>query len=556
MSANSHQDPRGANESSPLSGGITRRQLASLGLAAGFAASMPFGALRIGTAVAQGTPRRGGTLIKVISADPASSNPGTTTSVTDTELGSLIYEGVTTIEEDFSVGPNLAESWTVSPDQLTYAFKLVQAQWHDGRPLTSEDVKFTIENVSSKFGARFKAAAALIASVSTPDPRTVVVVLKEPYGPFLFSMSAYGGCAVVPKHVFEGTNVLENPSSLDKPVGTGPFILKEWRRGDRLVLERNPTYWRPNRPYLDQVVLKIIPDGGTRVLALKAGEVDYSYFYFYPPSRIAEAQADPRLQLREQAVPEDKVLIWNTRRKPFDNPLVRQAIYRATNMPYIHRVVYQGLGSVMKNHIDSRLVWAHDSNTDLTKMYPFSVEAAKAALDQAGLKADSNGQRLEVRLAFDSTDTDFSRLSQVLASMWGQAGIKIVFQGTPRNAMIEQVFANWDFDATLQSYSTGGDPALGVSRLYVSSAIEKRPFVNASGYANPEVDKGFKDGARLSDTQERGRHYKAVTQVLARDLPVFPLWQTATINVASKRVHGKWAWSTGYSHWEDVWIEP
>jgi peptide/nickel transport system substrate-binding protein len=122
--------------------------------------------------------------------------------------------------------------------------------------------------------------------------------------------------------------------------------------------------------------------------------------------------------------------------------------------------------------------------------------------------------------------------------------------------MIEQVFTNWDFDATLQSYSTGGDPALGVSRLYVSSAIEKRPFLNASGYADPEVDKGFKDGARLSDTQERGQYYKAVTQILARDLPVFPVWQTATINVASKRVHGKWAWSTGYTHWEDVWIDP
>jgi peptide/nickel transport system substrate-binding protein len=556
MGSDSRPGPKGGRKTIPLSGEITRRQLAALGLGAGFAASMPLGALLTGSAVAQqGTPRRGGTLVKALSADPASSNPGTTTSVTDTELGSLIYEGVTRIEEDFSVGPDLAESWTVSPDQLTYTFKLVQAKWHDGRDLTSEDVKFTIESVSSKYAARFKAAADLIASVSAPDPRTVVVVLKEPYGPFLFSMSAYGGCAVVPKHVFEGTNILENPASLDKPVGTGPFMLKEWRRGDRLVLERHPNYWRPNRPYLDQIVLKIIPDGGTRVLALKAGEVDYSYFYFFPPSRIPEAQADPKLQLREQAVPQDKVLIWNTRRKPFDDPLVRQAIYRATNMPYIHKVVYQGLGSVMKNHMDSRLAWAHDPGIDLTQMYPFNIEAAKAALEQAGVKAGSGGHRLDVRLAFDSTDTDFGRMSQVLASMWGQAGIKVVFQGTPRNAMLEQVFTNWDFDATLQAYSTGGDPALGVSRLYVSSAIQKRPFLNVSGYSNPEVDKGFEDGARLSETQERGRHYKSVAPILARDLPLFPLWQTASINVASRRVQGKWAWSTGYSHWEDVWID-
>ena len=540
---------------------VTRRDLLASGARLALATPLIASAIGSGTralaqAPAAGTPRKGGTLIQVISADPNSSNPSITTSVPDTTLGSFIYEGLTTVDSDFRAVPCLAQSWDITPDGLRYTFKLVDAKWHDGKPFTSADVKYTLEEVSAKYGARFKAASDLITNIGTPDPRTLVIELSKPYGPLLFSLSAYAGAALLPAHLFKGTNVLENPASLDKPVGTGPFVLKEWRRGDRLVLERNPNYWQKDRPYLDQIVLKIIPDGGTRVLALKAGEVDYSYFYFFPPSRIKEAQSDPKLQLREQAVPQDKVLIFNLRRKPFDNVKVREALLRATNREYIKKVIYHDLGNVPRNHMDSRLTWAHDPNIDLSKMYPFGIDAAKKALDEAGLKPDSRGKRLEVKLAFDSTDTDFGRMSQVLASTWGQAGVQLVFEGAPRNVIMDKVFAEWDFDATLQAYSTAGDPALGVSRLYISSAIQKRPFLNVSGYSNPEIDALFEAGANQADFASRGAAYKKAAPILARDLPVIPLWETASINVASRRVKGKWAWSTGYSHWEEVWLEP
>ena len=117
------------------------------------------------------------------------------------------------------------------------------------------------------------------------------------------------------------------------------------------------------------------------------------------------------------------------------------------------------------------------------------------------------------------------------------------------------MFTDWDFDATIQAYTTAGDPALGVARLYVTSAIKKAPFVNASGYSNPEVDKLFAEGADLTTSAARAVPYYKVQEILARDLPVFPIWQTALLNVAREQVKGPWAWSTGYSYWEDVWIE-
>jgi peptide/nickel transport system substrate-binding protein len=139
--------------------------------------------------------------------------------------------------------------------------------------------------------------------------------------------------------------------------------------------------------------------------------------------------------------------------------------------------------------------------------------------------------------------------------MWARIGVKVIPQGATRNVILPQVYTDWNFDATLQAYSTGGDPALGVSRLYLTSAIRKAPFVNASGYSNPEVDKLFEAGAELADQSKRAEAYKQVQVVLAHDLPVFPLWETALINVASKAVAGKWAWSTGCDYWDEVWIE-
>jgi peptide/nickel transport system substrate-binding protein len=131
----------------------------------------------------------------------------------------------------------------------------------------------------------------------------------------------------------------------------------------------------------------------------------------------------------------------------------------------------------------------------------------------------------------------------------------VIFEGSTRNVELQQVYTDWNFDATLQAYTTSGDPALGVARLYVTSAIKKAPFVNASGYSNAEVDKLFDDGANATALAERGDAYKKAQAILARDLPVFPLWQTALINVASKSVHGKWAWSTGYDYWDEVWMD-
>lgn len=508
------------------------------------------------TARAQATtPKRGGTLIMATGGDPTGFNPDITTAITDYLVGSQIYEGLTQIDQDFRPVPWLAKSWTVSDDDTRYTFQLVPAKWHDGQPLTSKDVKFSLEQASGKYGSKFAAAAARIKGITTPDAQTVVIELDKPYGPLLFSLSSYGNGAILPEHIFAGTNPLENPASRTAPVGTGPFMLSELVRGDHVTLKRNPTYWQDGKPYLDEVIFKVIPDKSSRVLALKAGEVDFCHFYYFPTSHVAEAKADPKLQIREHGVPENRVLVTNVRSQYMSNLKVRQALFTAIDREFIRQSVFQGLGSVQKNAIDSRIPWAHDPNVDLSKIYPFDPARAARMLDEAGFHADASGKRFDLHFVYAISEPGEENIGQLLAEMWGKIGVKLILEGGTNEFLVKRVFIDWDFDLSPQSFTTGGDPALGVARLYVSSAIRKAPYVNASGYSNPEVDALFDQGAGGSKPEDRGIAYKKVAALLARDIPTFPICETPLVNVASAQVKGKWAWSTGYTWWESVWLD-
>lgn len=540
----------------PPDNAISRRQFGRLGAAIVLALPATLDAARTAFAAGEGEePRRGGTLIMTTAGDPSNISPDVNTVINDVIPGSLVYEGLVRLDESFKPVANLAKSWTVSPDGLHYIFQLVATKWHDGKDFTSSDVKFTLENVSKKYGPKFAFAASHIKSIATPEPDSVEIELNEPFGPFLFSLSDFSNAAILPEHIFSGTDILNNPAMRSKPVGTGPFMLTELASGDHISFERNPNYWRPGRPYLDRIVLKEIPDASARVLALRAGEVDYCYFYYFPLSNYQEVASDPQLQIRERGVPEDHLIVLNVRRPPFSDAKVRQALFTAVDREFLKKTIFQSLGEVMNGFIDTRFAWAHNPEVDLSRNYPYDPERAGRMLDEAGLKPDAAGKRFDLRFNYDSTYAGNDQLGEALKSMWGKVGVNVILLGNPLQIHLKQVFIDWDFDAAPEAYTTAGDPAAGIARLYVSSAIRKAPYVNASGYSNNKVDALFDAGAKATDLSERGRFYREAETILARDLPNFPIWQTALINVASKRVRGKWAWSSGYEYWEDVWIE-
>ena len=271
-----------------------------------------------------------------------------------------------------------------------------------------------------------------------------------------------------------------------------------------MTLARNPTYWKAGRPYLDEIVIKFLPNAASRVMALQAGEIDYINEYSLPQSFFSTVAANKELQTAESGYYADYVIILNTRQAPLDQATVRQALMMAIDRDYLTKAVFSGLGTAAVGPFDARIGWAYNPDVDYRKMYPYDPAKARALLDAAGVKPGSDGTRFAFDLVFDSTRQEYGPLSVALQKFWGEVGVRLNLRGSERTVVLKQVYADYDFGATLQNYGTSGDPALGIARLYVTGSIKQgATFNNVSRYSNPEVDKLFADGQNNTTQEER-----------------------------------------------------
>jgi peptide/nickel transport system substrate-binding protein len=504
----------------------------------------------------EGKPVPGGTVVFAIGNDSAMINPDLTTNSPDTIIGCLVYQALVYPRMDGKVDPMLAKSWTASADGMTYTFRLVDAKWHDGKPFTSADVKFSLLEVSGKYSAIFARVGAVIQDIETPDPQTVVVRLKKPFGPFLYALGCHGGGAILPAHIFQGTDVFKNEASLTKPVGTGAFILSEMVRGSHVTMTKNPNYWESGKPYIDKIIFKIIPTPAARVLSLQSGEVHYVSYDFVSFNDYKVIQANPKLYLHELLFPPpDDIMFFNVRRGPVANPLVRHALAMATDREYLLKTVWFGIGNPGISSFDSRLAWTYNPQVDYRKMYPFDPTRAKALLDQAGFKPGADGSRFTLEFVVSSAQQPYVATSQAVKSMWGNVGINVKVEAVDQSAMVQRVFKDGKFDVTMQGYTTYGDPALGIVRQFVSSTIGQ-PFGNASGYSNPEVDQLAELGQNAINQADRAKHYFQVQEIIARDLPNIIVHERQSYDAASKRLRGAWTGHIGYGNWTNAWLQP
>ncbi len=210
-----------------------------------------------------------------IDSDPGHLNPAITTSGGTHTASELLYNGLVELGPELEPIPELAESWTVGEDGAVYTFKLREGvTWHDGEPFTSADVKFSFEEVLLQFHSRTRASVGpVLDSIETPDDLTVVFNFTEPYAPLLGQLDVTEA-PIVAQHIYEGSDPQENPANID-PVGTGPFRFVSYTPDSEVRLERNPDYWKPDLPLLDEVVMRVNPEKGSQVIALEAGDVQW-----------------------------------------------------------------------------------------------------------------------------------------------------------------------------------------------------------------------------------------------------------------------------------------
>lgn len=308
--------------------------------------------------------------------------------------------------------PGLAESWTISDDGLTYTFKLRDAKFSNGDAVTAEDAAFSLLRIRDNPGSLWADSFKVVDTATAADPKTLVVKLKTPSAPFLSSM-ALPNVSVLPKKVLESEG---EDAFGEAPIGSGAFAVKEWRRGDRVILEKNPNYWDAANVSLDGVEWISIPDDNTRMLKVQAGELDTALFV--PFSRVAELKKDTNLKVvMDPSTREDHMLI-NHSHGLLGKKEVRQALDMAIDKKAIVDAVTFGLGEVAYSYIPKGALYHYADNLQR----PYDPEKAKAMLAAAG------ASDLKLNYVVNAGNEADEQIAVLMQQMLAKAGVTVDLQ--------------------------------------------------------------------------------------------------------------------------------
>lgn len=507
-------------------------------------------------AVSAQTPVRGGTLVAVSSPnEPAVLTAAFNQTGDVAVISTKIFDGLIHIGPDFKPKPELASSWDIAADGKEVRFYLRPGvKWHDGKPFTSADVKFTFDEVWMKIHPRGRSTFAAVEAVETPDPLTVVFKLRNPSG-VIFSALSSGESQILPKHVYEGTDILKNPANIN-PVGTGPFRFKEWVRGDHITLERNPDYWDAGKPYLDQVVFRIIPDRTARYAAFATGALQYGVLGPISVIDLERAQKDDNLQVGFQGyewLGSRSSMEFNVRKPPFNDVNVRRAVAYALDLSALSKLTTRGLGKPGTSPVIS----AHTRfySTDVPS-YPFDPRKAEQLLDAAGYPRKPDGNRFPVALDWLPFGEQYQRTGEFVRQSLRRVGIDVELRSQDLPRFMQRVYTDNDFDFIVTHWASFGDPQIGTTRNYWSKSILKGvPWSNASGYSNPELDKVIEDAQKAPTEEQRVQLFKQFQKIAMSDIPTYVLLENRPYSVASRRVRGLSTSSDGaYDSLKNVWL--
>lgn len=489
-------------------------------------------------AAADARPKTGGTFIIGIEGEPATATAHLATDTAAIMSAVNVFNGLISLDFKFEPRPDLADSWEISKDGLTYTFELnKKATWHDGRPVTAADVEFTFNEILAKVHPRAGSWMNNIESTRATGPHTVVIKLKTPYAPFMTVLGTVlsSGTLIMPKHIYQGTDPKTNPAN-QQPIGSGPFKFVKWVKGQYIELARNDRYFRPGRPYLDRVIVQFLPDAAARMLAFERGEVDFLHWYIVPYEQVARLRKDARFQIVEnggEGAATNAYLLMNLRNPYLKDVRVRRAIAHAINRDEIIEKAVFKEGKVARGFVNSGVPWAFTDKFDLYRKP--DLKKADALLEEAGFKRGPDGKRFALRVAWASGRDYEGRSAELIRDYLRQIGIELKVETMDRATFIDKVFKNWDFDLANQLFTTGPDPTVSVTPRFHSNQIKRVAFVNAMGYSNKELDAVFDSEFKEQNRAKRAEMWRKAQQILWNDLPALPLFEVPVINLVSAK---------------------
>ena len=463
--------------------------------------------------------RSGGTLIALLVADPGSFNPDIAQDDAALFLGENIFSKLVKFDYAGNLMPDLAQSWDVSADGLTYTFHLADTKWHDGEPCTADDVVWSFDFIK-QYG--FSADSFADATVTVVDPLTVQFTLTKPDAALLYNLSYYGA-TILPKHLYDGQDYQTCDAAINHPIGTGAFKFVEYTPGVSVTIEANLDYFG-HVPELDTVIESIIPDTSTAIQAFYAGELDYLATYV-PATELAGLRASGANVYEEPFASRYYVATNMREGRITANLAVRQAIAYGVDRQAILDKALAGSGSIAEGFAPAAIAWAYNGEDILPER---DVEKAISILEEAGYTKDADGYYLTLDAP---TMPEFVTMTNVFKDSMKDIGINVVVDSLEVGAWVEKVFAG-EFDLSILSGYHGPDASGMALRVGTNGAL------NFLGYSNEEVDADYAAGAAVTDVEERAKFYKHAQKILSQELPIIPLCEVAITDVAAANVLG------------------
>jgi peptide/nickel transport system substrate-binding protein len=438
------------------------------------------------------------------------------------------------------IEPGLAESWDISDDGLVYTFHLRDAKFSDGNPVTATDVQYSINIAATESGYAF--IFEPIDKMEVVDDKTITFTLKRPYSPFLSAMSLFTG-SIVPKAVHEA-----DPEGFgDHPIGSGPFMVEEYSRGEQVVLVPNPYYWEMGEdgkplPYLDKVVIKYVPEATSRVLGFRNN--DYDVMNAVPLNEADSIKTMDGVTLEVAPIYRLDYLYENHSKPPLDNKDFRLALNYATDRAAILKNVYFNYGELPNTYMPKMNFWSAD-----VPMIPYDPEKAKELLTQSGYA----GETIDILIA--SGDTMGQQTATMLQQNWTAVGINSSIRelesGTEWTEITE---GNYMVSVGYITSDINDDDELATLEADYKAPGDFHSFF--TWYQSDQVSELLTKARQTSDPTERANFYKQVQEIAYyQDAYSVPFNFMPMVNAYYDYVKGWKNLTVGWWWLRNVWLD-
>ncbi|WP_164985020.1 ABC transporter substrate-binding protein [Ammoniphilus sp. CFH 90114] len=449
-----------------------------------------------------------------------------------------LYDQLVRLNADGSdIEPGLATDWSISDDGKSYTFNLRPGvKFHNGMPVTAQDVKFSLERAKSD-ESNWNWMYTAFDSVEVKSNSQVVIHLNTPYIPLLSTLALFSS-SIVPEQIVKenGKDYLTN-----NPVGSGPFMLDNWQRGQKVVLKKNPEYWQAGKPYLDGVEFLQVPEDTAKIFKLQAKELDIASNV--PFNTLEQLKTDPALEVIVAPFARVDMIPINTTKEPFNDVKIRQAMNYAVNKKDIIQAVLMGQGEPAASYLPKVMYF-----NDQLKGYPYDLEKAKQLMSES-----SRPNGFKTTLTINAGNEINSQVAVIVKEQLKEIGIDIEIQQL-EPGVVDELLASMKYDLITTYYSSD---IIDPDEITMFGAVSTGG-TNAyyTGYKNPRLDELAMQAQGENDADKRKEMYMEMQKMFSEDAPHVFLFHVPSSYVTQKNVQGFTLSPMGSYRLEEVWLKP